>query len=92
MEAQAEYRRVAAQLGMDAEPPEYDDRVGFWLSAFNIASRARPPAMRGIPPVSPVTILDLRERLRWPAEPDEAVAVICAMDNVWRELHSKLDQ
>ena len=82
---------MAAQLGMDAEPPEYDDRVGFWLSAFSIASRTRPPAARDIPPISPVTVLDLRERLCWPAEPDEAVAVICAMDDAWRELHSKPD-
>ncbi|MFG6139511.1 hypothetical protein [Halomonas sp. B23F22_10] len=79
---------MAAQLYLEAEPPEYDERTEFWLSAFGTASRARPLAMGGIPPISPVTILDLRERLRWPAEPDEAVAVLCAMDDAFREMHA----
>lgn len=78
---------MAAQLGEHAEPPEYDSRTAFWLHAFGILNRTRPPSMGGIAPINPVTILDLAERLQWPCEPDEALHVVCLLDDEHRELH-----
>lgn len=40
--------------------------------------------MGGIPPINPLAILDLRERLYWPAEPMEAVQVLTAVDDEYR--------
>jgi hypothetical protein len=62
------------------------------MSAFSIASRTRPPAMSGIPPINPLSILDLRERLYWPAEPMEAVQVVVAMDDEYRRLQDEKRQ
>lgn len=45
--------------------------------------------MGGIAPLNPIAILDLRERLYWPAEPEEAVHVLCAMDDEWRQINDK---
>lgn len=58
------------------------------MQSFSICSRTRPAAMSGIPPLNPIDILDLSERLDWPAEPDECVQVITAMDDAFRDLQS----
>lgn len=72
---------------MDAEPPEYDERTGFWLRTFGILSRTRPASMGGIAPINPVTVLEMADRLQWPCEPDEALTVIMEMDDAWREMN-----
>ena len=53
-----------------------------------MASRSRPMAMGGTPPLNPIDVLDLSERLRWPVEPDECLQVIGAIDDTWRELNA----
>jgi hypothetical protein len=44
--------------------------------------------MGGTPPLNPIDVLDLSERLRWPVEPDECLQVIGAIDDTWRELNA----
>jgi hypothetical protein len=68
--------------------PELDERTAQWLQWFGILNRTRPPAMGGLSPINPVTVLDLAERLQWPCEPDEAITVILALDDQFRELHA----
>lgn len=38
-------------------------------------------------PISPVTVLDLAERLEWPCDPEEAISVVIAMDDTFREIN-----
>lgn len=45
--------------------------------------------MGGIPPLSPVDILDVAERLSWPCEPHECMEVITALDDDYRERNEK---
>lgn len=76
---------IAAKLGMSkqAERPDGDERTLFWLDTYWLAARGRPHT-HGIPlPLPPLDIIDLIEKLELPAESDEAVAVICAMDDAW---------
>ncbi len=40
-------------------------------------------------PINPVTVLDLAERLQWPCEPDEAISVVVAMDDTFREINQQ---
>ncbi|RUR26846.1 hypothetical protein ELY33_17205 [Vreelandella andesensis] len=69
--------------------PELDGRTSFWMSAFGILNRTRPASMGGVPPINPVTVLDLADRLQWPCQPDEALTVIIAMDDEWRSMQQK---
>ena len=43
--------------------------------------------MGGVPPINPVTALELADRLQWPAEDEEVLTVIIALDDQWRELN-----
>lgn len=87
----AEYRRVSAMLGVEAEAPELDERTAFWIEAFNLLCRARQPSMGGILPISPVTMLDMADRLEWPCEPRECVEVISALDDAYMDMHGSKD-
>lgn len=71
--------------------PELDSRTSFWMQCFGILNRTRPPSMGGVPPINPVTVLDMAERLQWPCEPEEAITVILALDDQFRELHATPD-
>ncbi|WP_252109000.1 MULTISPECIES: hypothetical protein [unclassified Halomonas] len=48
--------------------------------------------MSGITPINPVTVLDLAERLEWPCDPDEALSVVIAMDDAFREINQPKDE
>lgn len=63
--------------------PEADERTQFWLNTFHLATRGRPYAYGAPLPLKPLDILDLVDRLSLPAEPEEAVAIVCAMDDCW---------
>lgn len=67
--------------------PELDSRTSFWMQCFGILNRTRPASMGGIPPINPVTALDLSDRLQWPADDEEVMTVIIAMDDQWREMN-----
>lgn len=72
-----------ARFGSQVEPPECDDRTGFWQETYWLAARGRPHT-HGIPlPLPPLDIIELVEKLELPAEPAEAVAVISGMDDAW---------
>lgn len=45
--------------------------------------------MGGMPPINPIDMLALSERLGWPAEDEDVIAVLCAIDDACRELHAK---
>jgi len=62
------------------------------MGAFSILHRTRQPGMSGITPINPVTVLDLAERLEWPCDPDEAISVVIAMDDAFREIHESKQQ
>lgn len=74
---------MAAQLGVDDEPPECDDRTAAWISLFNTLNRGRPYTQGHPLPLPPLDILDLVDRLNFPADPDEACTVISALDKDW---------
>ena len=43
--------------------------------------------MGGIPPINPVTALELSDRLQWPADDEEVMTVITSLDDQYRELN-----
>tara|TARA_R110000851_G_scaffold33896_6_gene90414 strand:+ start:807 stop:1088 length:282 start_codon:yes stop_codon:yes gene_type:complete len=76
---------IAAKLGMAKkfEKPEIDYRTDFWLYVYSLAGRGRPHT-HGVPlQLPPLDIIALVRELELPAEPAEAVAVICGMDDCW---------
>jgi hypothetical protein len=76
---------IAAKLGIadKVEKPEIDDRTAFWLNAYSLAERGR-PYTNGFPlPLPPLNIIALVDALSLAAEPDEAVVVVCSMDDAW---------
>lgn len=77
---------IAAKLGMakQVEPPKSDDRTEQWVEFFNTAHRGR-PYDNGPLPLPPLDLLDLADRLRFPAEPMEIVGVVGEMDHEWLE-------
>ena len=48
--------------------------------------------MSGMTPINPINVLDLAERLEWPCDPDEAISVVIAMDDAFREIHQSKQQ
>lgn len=82
---------IAERLGLKekAAPPEIDERCEFWLWLYGIADRGRPYTMGSPLPLPPLDILSLIDRLALPANPDEALEVIGAMDVVCLEHISK---
>lgn len=79
-------------MGVEPDAPELDERTNFWMGAFSILHRTRQPGMSGITPINPVTVLDLAERLEWPCDPEEAISVVIAMDDCFRELNKQPEQ
>ncbi len=79
-------------MGVEPDAPELDERTSFWMNAFSILHRTRQPGMSGITPINPVTVLDLAERLEWPCDPDEALSVVIAMDDAFREINQPKDE
>lgn len=65
------------------ERPEPDERTRFWLNAFHLAARGRPYTHGAPLPLRPLDVLDLIDRLNLPAETEEALAIVCAMDDAW---------
>ena len=59
------------------------------MSAFNLLNRGRPISMGGIAPIPPQLVCDMADRLQWPCQYDEAIHVITAMDDAFRERHQK---
>jgi len=43
--------------------------------------------MGGLSPISPVDMVWMAQQLQWPADPDEVVRVLTAMDDAFRELN-----
>lgn len=85
---------IAAKLGLSqkVEQPEIDDRCAQWLNLFGAASRGRPYTNGQPLALPPLDVLDLADRLSFPAQPEEALEVIGEMDNEWLEWarkHSK---
>lgn len=72
---------------MDQPPPELDERTLFWVQSFNLLCRGRPLGMSGIAYLPPLDILDTAERLNWPCQPDECLAVIMAMDDAYIQMN-----
>ena len=70
-------------------PPEMDERTAWWLDAFDLASRERPYTNGHPLPIPPLKVLDLRDRLLWPAGSEESIAVVTAMDVTFLEHVSK---
>ncbi|MDW0360811.1 hypothetical protein Q8G38_15975 [Halomonas venusta] len=74
-----------ARFGSQVEPPECDDRTYFWQETYWLAARGRPHT-HGIPlQLDPLRVIDLIDALELPAGREEAVVVICAMDDAWLE-------
>lgn len=72
-----------ARFGSQVERPEADDRTQFWLNTFHLVARERPYTYGAPLPIRPLSIVDLIERLGLPAELEEAVAIVCALDDCW---------
>lgn len=80
-----EHARVCEQLGIEEEPPDLDRRTEQWLSFFNACSPNRYYA-EGMPlPLRPLDTLDMAERLGFPGDTEEILAVIQALDHEWLE-------
>lgn len=46
-------------------------------------------AMGGTPPLPPLKVLALADRLQWACEDEECLAVVGALDDCWREMQQK---
>ena len=66
--------------------------VSGWMRRFGVASRCRPQSMSGMAPISPIHVLELCEKLRWPCTYNEAITVLLAMDDAYREIHQPKQQ
>ncbi|WP_339885246.1 hypothetical protein [Vreelandella maris] len=77
---------------MEPDLPELDNMVSGWMRRYGVASRCRPQAMSGMAPISPIDILTLCDKLRWPCDYDAAVTVLLAIDDTYRELHESKQQ
>lgn len=46
-------------------------------------------AMGGTPPLPPLKVLALADRLQWACEDQECLTVVGALDDCWREMQQK---
>lgn len=74
-------------LGIEADPPELDERTAFWMRTFRLMSKGRPVTMGGLAPIPPLDIMETIDRLHLPCDYEEAIEVIGAMDDEWREMN-----
>ncbi len=58
------------------------------MRTFSLLCKGRPIAMGGLPPLPPLDIMEIIDRLRLPCDYEEALEVIGAMDDEWRSLQS----